>query len=211
MFRAAILMLLCGAASAHRLDEFLQASLISIAGDRITVELNLTPGVSLFADVSRWMDQDQDGRLSEQEQELYAQRVTRDVALAVDHQTVSLALLERQFPSMDAMREGLGTIRLRLRAEIATQAAGSHRLQFQNRHQPAPSVYLANALAPLHGIEIQSQNRDPQQTTIAIDYRVTGLENLPAASGGGWLQAAGLGALGALAWFLEKKSRRASA
>src|SRR5262245_2022622 len=59
-------------ASAHRLDEYLQAARIDLQADRVTVDLDLTPGASLAESVIAAIDRDQDGVASRDELNAYA-------------------------------------------------------------------------------------------------------------------------------------------
>ena len=71
-------------AEAHRLDEYLQATRLGISRDRVVVELDLTPGVLVAAQVFAMIDRDGDARVSPVEIEGYARRVLRDLSLSVD-------------------------------------------------------------------------------------------------------------------------------
>ena len=62
-------------ADAHQLDEYVQASKISIARDLVRVELRLTPGVKVLSRVLAVIDTNGDGVLSADEQHAYAARV----------------------------------------------------------------------------------------------------------------------------------------
>src|SRR5215471_10351100 len=106
---------LIGGVAAHRLDEYLQATMIGVTRDAIDVEIQLTPGVAMLPVLMAVIDQDRDGRISGEEERAYAGRVTREVALRVDGVPAPLSLIESSFPAVEAMREGLGTIRLKLR------------------------------------------------------------------------------------------------
>ena len=64
------------------------------------------------------------------------------------------------------MREGLGTIRMKLR----TTRTG-HELRFENRHLPQVSAYLVNCLAaPADGLVVSRQERDEAQRSIEFEY-----------------------------------------
>src|SRR5439155_12723888 len=64
-----------------------------------------------------------------------------------------------------SMREGLGTIRIKLRT-----ARGGHELRFENRHLPQVSVYLVNCLAASSdGLVVGRQQRDEAQRSIAFE------------------------------------------
>lgn len=157
---------LAGDAGAHRLDEYLQATLIGVTRDAIEVEIQLTPGVAVLPLVIAVIDRDRDGRISVEEERAYAARVAREVELRVDGASAPLSLMESTFPALEAMREGLGTIHLKLR----TTRTG-HALQFENRHLPQISAYLANCLAaPADGLVVTRQERDEAQRSIAFEY-----------------------------------------
>src|SRR5271169_2880633 len=157
---------LVGGAAAHRLDEYLQATLIGVTPDGIDVEIQLTPGVAMLPVWMAVIDQDRDGRISSGEERAYVGRVAREVELRVDGVPAPLSLIESNFPTLEAMREGLGTIRMKLR----TLRRG-HELRFENRHLPQVSVYLVNCLAsPSDGLVVGRQQRDDAQRSIEFDY-----------------------------------------
>jgi len=52
---------LTGVASAHRLDEYLQATLISIQRDHLEVSMRLIPGMAMSAAVIASIDANSDG------------------------------------------------------------------------------------------------------------------------------------------------------
>jgi hypothetical protein len=64
------------------------------------------------------------------------------------------------------MREGLGTIAIKLRA-----ARRGRELRFENRHLPQVSVYLVNCLAdPSGDLAVGRQRRDEGQRSIEFEY-----------------------------------------
>jgi hypothetical protein len=64
---AAILLSLVRSASAHRLDEYLQATIISVEKDRVQASMRLIPGVAVSSIVLASIDADGDGVISETE------------------------------------------------------------------------------------------------------------------------------------------------
>ena len=157
---------LSGHAAAHRLDEYLQATLIGVTRDGIDVEIQLTPGVAVLPMLMAVIDRDRDGRISVEEERVYAARVAREVELRVDGVPAALSLMESTFPALEAMREGLGTIRMKLRATRT-----GHTLRFENRHLPQISAYLVNCLAaPADGLVVSGQERDEAQRSIVFEY-----------------------------------------
>ena len=78
----------------------------------------------------------------------------------------TVPLIESAFPTLEAMREGLGTIGIKLRT-----ARSGHELRFENRHLPQVSAYLVNCLAaPSDGLVVGRQERDEAQRAIAFEY-----------------------------------------
>jgi len=160
-------------AGAHRLDEYLQATRVSVERDRIGIELDLTPGMDVAHRVFERIDTDNDGRLSSAEGEAYARLVLSSVSLALDGKPIPVTLLDRFFPDLSEMAAGVGTIRLRAAATFPGTSAGPHRIYYRNTHQPEISVYLVNALIPAdRQIEIAQQRRDYMQHEVTIEYRV---------------------------------------
>ncbi len=157
---------LVGGAPAHRLDEYLQATLIGVSRDNTDVEIHLTPGVAMLPIWMAVIDQDRDGRISQSEQRAYVDRVIREVELRVDGVPAPLSLIESSFPTLEVLREGLGTVLMKLRAK-----GSGHHLHFENRHLPQVSAYLVNCLAaPSDGLVVGRQVRDEAQRSISFDY-----------------------------------------
>ena len=175
MFAALGVWLGCpGMAGAHRLDEYLQATRLSLDLDRVGVEIDLTAGVNLAAQIFASIDTDRDGRISVVEGEAYARRVLASVVLSVDGRPTSMTLVDSRFPELIDMSLGVGTIRLRATAQASAAAVGRHQISYLNRHQPGASVYLVNALVPSDPrIQIAGQRRDVAQRGLVLDYRVS--------------------------------------
>ncbi len=175
--------LLPAASAAHRLDEYLQATRVSIGRERTDVEIDLTPGVAVADEVLAAIDTDRNGVLSAGEGESYARTVLAAISVELDGLSRTVRLRTQQLPAPDAAREGVGTIRLR--ATVDTPAAeGPHALVYRNVHWPGLSVYLANALVPDDpAIEITRQSRDPLQHELRIDYRIAGGQKSPGWAG----------------------------
>jgi len=158
---------------AHRLDEYLQATLVGIDANRVSLEIDLTPGVSIAKQVTGWIDTNADGELSQGEGFAYANDVLRSVALTVDHRPVPLTIRDVQVPAVDDIVGGVGTIRLRASAVLPETIHGRHEISVVNRHRPDVSVYLANALVPSDSrIEILTQQRDRDQHRLTIGYDI---------------------------------------
>ena len=191
-------------AGAHRLDEYLQATRLALDIDRVSLDIDLTPGVSVAARVFGWMDTNRDGEISTTETEAYARRILSGVVLSVDGRAVPVTLVDSRFPDARDMTAGVGTIRLRAASKIPPASAGRHQLAYVNDHRPEMSVYLVNALVPADPrFRITDQRRDPTQHTFTLDYDV--------ARRSGWARTSWLlGALAAVGLLAVTKHRRPS-
>jgi hypothetical protein len=162
-------------AGAHRLDEYLQATRLSIDFERVSLEIDLTAGVALAPQVFAWMDTNRDGLISDAEAEAYARQVLGSVALSVDGRPAPIALVEIRVPQFRDMNLGVGTIRVRATANVSAAAAGRHQVSYLNMHRSESSVYLVNALVPTDArIQIAGQRRDRSQHGLTLDYTVRG-------------------------------------
>jgi hypothetical protein len=160
-------------AAAHRVDEYLQATLLSIDTERVDLEIDLTAGSAVAAGVFAWIDTNRDGKVSDAEGEAYAQQVLRSVVLKIDGRPVAIQLVEANFPEFRAMSFGVGTIRLRATAKVPPASAGRHQVYFLNTHRTESSVYLVNALVPANPrIQLGEQRRDRAQLGLTLDYRI---------------------------------------
>src|ERR1700756_247828 len=92
-----ILLLLGGPASAHRLDEYLQATMLSVEKDHVQASMRLIPGVAVASSVIASIDSNGDGTLSTAEQRAYAERVLGDLSLTVDGHRVRPKLVSVGF------------------------------------------------------------------------------------------------------------------
>ena len=161
-------------ASAHRLDEYLQAMRVDVRPEGIVLELDLTPGANMAADVLAALDPDGDGTIDRSEADAYVITILRSVDVAVDGERLRVGLVNHTLPSVDDLRTGSGVIRLTATAD-AVHSRGRHRLRVANGYRNDVGVYLANALSPRPGpVTIASQSRDPRQQALTIDYLVEG-------------------------------------
>ena len=78
---AALILSLGAPAHSHRLDEYLQAAVISLERNRVQVELRLTPGVAILPVFLAATDRDSDGVIFGIRAEgLCRTRASRDIA-----------------------------------------------------------------------------------------------------------------------------------
>lgn len=170
----AILLLFPTTSSAHRLDEYLQATRVSVVRERIALEVDLVPGANLASDVVALIDRDGDDQVRPDEARRYGNTVIADIVLMLDGRRLSLTLTEVQVPAIAVMRDGMGVIRIAAAAAV-NASAGRHELFYRNDHQPHVSAYLVNALIPgTRALSIVGQRRDVRQREFHLDYVVTG-------------------------------------
>ena len=160
-------------ATAHVLDEYVQAAQITLTLRSVRVELRLTPGVRVAQRIFTAIDSDGNGQVSSTEEQEYAQRVMQDVALELDGRRTPLSLSSIQVPTLNEMNGGGSAIRFDLTAEIALDKTGEHQLSFTNEHMPKLSVYLVNVLASsTDAIKITGQQRDELQRRLQVSFWV---------------------------------------
>jgi len=164
-------------AAAHRLDEYLQATLISVENDHVQAEIHLTPGVAVFPIVLARIDTDADGAISKHEQQAYAERVLRDLSLTIDGEPLSLRLVSMNFPDIEEMKQGRGDIQVKFVADLPRNAF-KRILIFENHHETRIAAYLVNCLVPRDpDIRVTAQTRNYVQSFYQLDYQQTGIRS----------------------------------
>lgn len=186
---AAILLLAGTPALAHRLDEYLQGTILSVEKNRMDAQITLTPGVAVFPILIAEIDSDGDGSISATEQRAYVDRVLGDLSLKIDGQPLTPRLLSMEFPAIEEMREGRGEIRIEFEANLPS-GGPNRKLTLENHHQRGIAAYQVNCLVPRnHDIRILAQKRNYTQSFYELDYVQAGMlsNSLPAA----WMQGIG--------------------
>jgi hypothetical protein len=159
------------AAFAHRIDEYLQATILSLETNRVQASLRLIPGVLVSSSLIASIDSDGNGVFSASEERAYVQRVLGDLSITIDGNIVQPALVSSSFPQAAQLRDGLGEIHIEY--TINLPPGGHNRsLILTNHHLNRTSVYLTNVLVPQnHGLQILAQKRNQQQSRYELDYR----------------------------------------
>ncbi len=167
---AAILLLLGSPALAHRLDEYLQGTIISVEKDRVNAQITLTPGVAVFPLLVAQIDTDRNEVISLIEQRAYASRILRDLSLKIDGQLLKLEVLSMQFPAIEEMKEGRGEILIEVTANLPPGGA-NRKLIFENYHQSRFAAYQVNCLVPRDpNIRVIAQHRNYSQSFYELDF-----------------------------------------
>jgi hypothetical protein len=157
-------------AFAHRLDEYLQATLVSVEKDRVQLSMRLIPGVAVYPVVLATIDTNGDGVFSETEQRAYALRVLQDLSLTVDGQRMEPRLVSLRFPDAADLKEGLGEIHFEFAASLPA-GGRQRRLSFENHHLRRISAYLVNCLVPQdRNIQVTGQDRNYTQSFYQVAF-----------------------------------------
>jgi hypothetical protein len=179
----ALLLLAAQSLLAHRLDEYLQNTLVSIEKDRLIAEMTLTPGMAVLPVLMTEIDINSDGVISAAEQGAYAARVLHDLSLTVDGRPLALRVVSFDFPEPEGMKEGLGEIHINFEAELPG-GSRTRNLELENHHLPRISAYQVNCLVSRDpGIRILAQRRNFIQSLYHLDYAQT-VPTTPLWSGG---------------------------
>lgn len=196
---------------AHRLDEYLQATILSVQKDRVQAEMRLTPGVAVLPEVLSNIDTNGDGLISNAEQRTYAERVLRDLSFRIDGDRLTPHLVSLTFPAMEEIKEGLGEILLEIYVDLPRKGP-NRRLAFENFHDSRIGAYLVNCLVPRDpDIRITGQNRNYTQSFYQLDFVDTSVRSTRMSFGWLWEtgKPAGTAAFLVFAWlavFLKRRS-----
>jgi hypothetical protein len=170
-----ILALAATAALAHRLDEYLQGTIVSVEKNRLQAQMTLTPGVAVYPIVIGQIDTDANSIISEAEQRAYAERVLRDLSLTIDGHRLTPRLVSMEFPAIEEMKEGRGEIRFEFSADLPPSGP-NRKLTIENHHQSRIAAYQVNCLVPRDpDIRIVAQNRNYSQSLYELDYVEAGV------------------------------------
>lgn len=162
-------LLISSMAFAHRLNEYLEATTISLSRGKVFVELRLTPGVAVVQTVLKEIDPDNNNLISASEQHAYLAVLGRDISLTVDGRNIALNPVSFAFPTIDAMRNGTGDIIVDYEAGIQGQSP-THQLVLKNNHFKDLAVYMVNCLLPADTtIRVTDQTRNASQSVYQLN------------------------------------------
>jgi len=166
----ACVLLVVQPALAHRIDEYLQATIVSLEGNRVHASMRLIPGILVSPAVIATIDTNGDGIFSEIEQRAYAQRVLAEISITIDGKSAQPKLVAWTFPRPSQMREGLGEIHIDYGIDLPN--GGPERsLVVANHHLSRTSVYLMNVILPQdRDTRILAQKRNEQQSVYELDF-----------------------------------------
>jgi len=173
-FSVLLLLTLPATVFAHQLDEYLQATLVTIDPDRVRLQINLTPGAAIAEKVLGVIDRNHDGMISTNEAAAYCELLKHDLIVKLDQHDLKLKCTASYFPGVDELKTGWGFIQVEFSAAPGPLAPGAHSLTIENRHSPKLSAYLVNAAQPVSAsIQITKQTRNENQSTGEIQFAVS--------------------------------------
>lgn len=168
---ASVFLISCIPAWAHRIDEYLQATILSLKSNCAHASMRLIPGVMVAPSVIATIDTNHDGSFSEPEKRAYAERVLRDLSITIDGKTAKPQLDAWAIPDASQLGDGLGEIHLEYHVDLPPSAASKRSLIVSNCHLNNTSVYLMNVEVPQDiDLRIVDQKRNARQSTYEVDY-----------------------------------------
>lgn len=161
------------AAQAHPIDEYLQATYITVAPDDIALELDLTPGVLVAPQLLPAIDTDGNEQISDAEGQAYADTVLRDLLLQVDGERLILSPTRVDVPTYLNLQAGYGTFRVFANAALPDSMTDTHQILYSNGYAPPGATYQVNAFVDKgDAITLGKQNRDRTQRSMTVDYAI---------------------------------------
>ncbi len=161
-------------ADAHPLDVYLQASYITVQSTGVGIEVDISPGTEVAADLVARLDTDHDGKFSDEEGRAFADVVVADLAVSVDGTSLPITIANVGLPTYKATAAGYGTVKI-----VATApgpvSTGTHTVAYENRSRASKSVFQANAFLQ-DGLRarVGTQERDADQSTLTFPVTIEG-------------------------------------
>lgn len=137
-FAAYLLSPLQSTTSAHPLDEFYQATFITLASNRVNLIVEQYPGILVAPKITALIDTNGDELISEAERQTYVSLFLTDVTFEVDGVPTPLQITALEFPTVLDLRAGIGVIRFYLSADLPANHRGDHALFYENNYMGTP-------------------------------------------------------------------------
>jgi hypothetical protein len=164
--------LAAGAAQAHRLDEWLQATIVHLEPGELSLDVRIAPGAALAMRSIAEIDADGDGRFSAAEQAAFAERIHREFDVSIDGRPWASRLRVSSFPEPAQIRDGTGDVMLQFSGPVSP-GVGAHRLRIASAHPREGAAYMINALQPqAETLRSLRQDRSADQSTYELDFTV---------------------------------------
>ncbi|OAJ67199.1 hypothetical protein [Gluconobacter cerinus] len=164
--------LIPGMASAHRLDEYLQATTIDLARNHIALHLHLVPGVDVAKSVIQELDTNHDGTFSLFEERSYVSQIIHRLSVFLNGEQQPITLNTATFPPLKDIQGGTGVVDLQLTIITVPQIGFNH-LIYINRGSGPETAWLVNCLLPSDPtFHILQQKRSPNQSDYQLDFQI---------------------------------------
>lgn len=108
---------------AHRIDEYLQATILSLDANRADASMRLIPGVLSAPSIIGLIDSNHDGVFSQSETRAYALRVLKELSITVDGQSTNPQLDSYTILEASQLRDGLGEILIQYHVDLPQAAS----------------------------------------------------------------------------------------
>lgn len=155
---------------AHRLNEYLQATTITLSRDKVRLQMRLTPGTAIAVKLLQTIDANGDGAISLTEQRNYLGQIEHDLSLTIDGRYTALEAQAFIFPAPEAMKKGVGDVIVSYEAALDTKNV-AHQLIFKDQHYKNMAVYLVNCLLPADTtLKVTGQTRSNDQSVYQLDF-----------------------------------------
>ncbi len=184
-------------AAAHPADSLVQAAYLTLAPQKVKLELDFTPGELVAQGFLGQLDLNRDDLISQEEVKQFSNAMLGKVTLEVNGKAVRLQLESSQIPEVKTVKLGGGQLQLNLTGTI-DGLLESNQFVFKNDFQPVKSAYLANVFVQSADVKILSQQRDATQQEFRVNFGLAG-SALPAKGFSWWWL--GLGLLVLLGFF----------
>ena len=161
-----------GVASAHPGHALAQTAYLTLAPDKVRLELQLTVGEDAVAPLLAALDLDRDGTASEAEAQAWAEDVLIHVSLALDDDPTPWILGEVRVPDLALLATGSAALSLTAVA-ARPEALGVHSLAFVNDYAPAETLRTANMFLEAGegwSWEVADQKRSDNGAGLTVTY-----------------------------------------
>jgi len=155
----ALVALVSSSATAHPVDEVVQAAYLAIEPRQVRLEFDISPGSAVSETILRDLDRDGDRRITTTESRAYGVRVLRRLPLAIDGIRVNWRLDQVGVPAYGSLAQQADTVRI-LAIAPAPLPRGGHLIGFTNAYRPAASVVMTNVFVrPAGAFRVGRQER----------------------------------------------------
>lgn len=158
-------------ARAHA-EHYGQSAYLRVASDRVSLDLDLSPGSGVAAALIGKIDADGDQELSEKEQQRYAAEILGQLSLTIDGEPRPLVLSRVECPPARRLATGQDKLALSAVALLSPLPPGPHRLVFANHHAPVTSNYAAHAFGDAALVSFGRPERDAAQQQLSVSFEL---------------------------------------